>query len=375
MSRFEDCFAGSPAFQVFSPGRVNLIGEHIDYCGGTVLPAAIDRGTTLSVAPRDDGKLRVYSTRFGETLLFHTDQVTEPTGQWGDYVAGVMSLLPPGDVAGADIHVSDNIASGGLSSSASFALGIAWTLARMAGNEPDTAESRMALARFCQRAENEFVGVPCGLMDQASIVLGGIIRLDCEDGSFEAVMPDFGNCRIVVMDTARPRTLAASGYATRVREIAELCQRLGLAPSSLCRDLPFSELDRALGETEASLVPRLRHVITEQQRVNEAFSALESGEMARFGELMVASHRSLRDDYEVTGDALDTMVELSLSQPGVLGARMTGAGFGGCAIALVEDDQVEAHNSAVSDAYTKRCGIEPTLLVANPSAGTRCISS
>lgn len=366
---FEEHFGSPPEYTLFSPGRVNLIGEHIDYCGGLVLPMAIDAGTRCMFSPNGTSSLRVYTTRFGELATFDLKEGQSRRGSWHDYVAGAIEFAP-GTLKGLDLYVTDNIASGGLSSSASFALAVATALEVVRGNPPSSDMISLDLARRCRRVENEFVGVPCGLMDQASVALGGIINLDCTDEVFRRIEGRWGDHCIVVMDTASPRRLAESKYSERVAEIAEICRQIGpgFAPQRLCRQLRPDSLAQHLDKLDSVLGKRLRHIVSEQARVEQAAMAFESGDLARFGKLMTESHFSLREDYEVTGPALDAIVDASLAQPGVLGARMTGAGFGGCAIALVHRDEVEHHNEAVIAAYRQTSGLAASAFMVEPAA-------
>lgn len=359
--RFEAIFDRQAEGFLFSPGRVNLIGEHIDYCGGLVLPMAISRGSRFAWAASKMPGVRIHSERFAETARVHPTTQTAAEGRWTDYVAGVMLEL--GTDAGADIYVTDDIASGGLSSSASFSVGVALVLAAVSGREVSTDQDRLEIAQMCRRAENEFVGVPCGIMDQASVVLGGVIKLDCATLAFERVSCRFGSLKILVMDTGKPRVLAASKYRDRVAEISALCTTLGAdyEPERLCRQVQPQDLDACCGRLEPVLQKRLRHVVTEQARVEQAFDALSDGDMVAFGRLMSLSHESLRIDYEVTGPELDEIVIASLAQPGVLGARMTGAGFGGCAIALVESDAIDDFTEAVVRRYYRATGLEANI--------------
>ena len=353
--------------EFFSPGRVNLIGEHIDYCGGLVLPMAINRGTREVAAKNSAGVVRIFSERFDEQQVIPL-RPGLALGDWADFAIGVVSLLSPHrSLVGVDIYVTENISAGGLSSSASFALLLSHILLWAADDPPADIESRLELARMCQKVEHEFVGVKCGIMDQASIALGRIVMLDCADLTFEPVSADFSGHSLLVMDTQHQRTLAGSKYNERVKEIAQifaiLIQRYDI--SNLC-DLPFDQLDEALLLVEDGVLRRrLTHVVTENERVKLAVSALREGNLNEFGGLMDKSHQSLHDDYEVTGDALQTIVTLS-QQPGTLGARMTGAGFGGCALALVATGDVATHNAAVADKFERAAGVVPKLFRVLP---------
>ncbi|MBD3647157.1 MAG: galactokinase, partial [Pseudomonadales bacterium] len=367
-------FGREGEFELFSPGRVNLIGEHIDYCGGQVMPMAIDMGTSCVGAASSDHRLRLYSTRFEEMVELDVDALPDTAlGHWSDYAVGVARMLHADDLRGLDLWIDDNIGAGGLSSSASFSVAVALALLHVAGRYPavEDSEARLDLAGQCRRAENEFVGVSCGIMDQASVALGGTVLLDCGTLAFERVDADFNDYRLVIMDTGKERTLAVSAYNERVRETRRIAETLGIA--NLC-ELPEDRLARALDTLDDEVLKRrLRHLVTEQQRVMAAKTVLNRGDLVAFGELMSESHRSLAEDYEVTGPELDTMVHLALDQPGVPGARMTGAGFGGCAIALIARDRVEETTGRVAEGYRKRTGLMPRFfpVVASPAAQLR----
>jgi galactokinase len=345
-----------------------LIGEHIDYCGGLVLPMAIDRGTRAVAAKNNDGLVRIFSERFGEEKIIPL-RPGSAAGHWSDFAVGVVSLLSPHRaIVGVDIYVTDNISAGGLSSSASFSLLLSHILLWAADDLPTDIESRLELARMCQKVEHEFIGVNCGIMDQASIALGGIVVLDCANLTFETVAVDFSGYSLLVMDTQHQRALAGSKYKERVKEIAQISTILSRQYDicNLC-DLSFEELDNALSLVDDSVLRRrLTHVVSENERVTLAVSALRDGNLAKFGELMDQSHQSLREDYEVTGDALDTIVRISQQQRGTLGARMTGAGFGGCALALVASDDVPAHNANIADKFEKATGVTPKIFSVLP---------
>lgn len=354
----------------FAPGRVNLIGEHIDYCGGLVLPMAINRGTRAVAAKNDDSVIRIYSERFNEQRVIPLlPGARSEAAHWSDFAVGVVSLLlPHKPLVGVDVYVTDDISAGGLSSSASFALLLTHVLLWAADDVPLDTPARLELARMCQKVEHEFIGVNCGIMDQASIALGGIVMLDCADLTFETVAVDFTGHSLLVMDTRHQRTLAGSKYNERVLEIAQISTllRKQYDISNLC-DLLFESLDDALALLDDPVLRRrLTHVVSENERVKRAVTALREGDLVKFGGLMDQSHQSLHKDYEVTGDALHTIVTLSRLQPGTLGARMTGAGFGGCALALVATSDVAAHNTAVANEFEKATGVLPKLFSVQP---------
>ena len=371
-AKFKDKFNKTAGYSGFSPGRINLIGEHIDYCGGLVLPMTIDRGTYAVFAANDNDLVRVFSSRFDELIeLPISDPAMDQMPHWGQFVLGVMTLLGKNyRLSGFDIYVEDDIAAGGLSSSASFSLLIAGAALMAADQFVDTDAKRLQLALICQQVEHQFLNVQCGIMDQASVALGGVLELDCDSLQFKRIDADTGDYRIVVMDSGKQRTLASSKYNERVSELTSISKQLGLFDKGKLCGIPFEELDVALkGLDEEVLKARLRHVVTENQRVKESCERLRHGDVAGFGELLNQSHRSLRDDYEVTGDELDALVAHSQAQPGVVGARMTGAGFGGCCLALVHKDEIEAHNHQVARAYKQTTGLEANFFAVNKSDG------
>lgn len=365
MSRvnFYDQFHNHPEYEVFAPGRVNLIGEHIDYCGGLVMPMAINQGTRLWLCRIDQPELQIFSERFDELTIVDLS-TTQTSEHWSDFVVGVMAKLRTDyNLRGMQIYVGADIGGGGLSSSASFSLAVAHGLLWGSGQTITDDAGRLELARMCQEVEHEYVGVQCGIMDQASIALGGILSLDCASLSFQRVANVSGEFRIVVMNTCHPRDLAGSKYNERVAEIETI--KRAITPykklHNLC-DLTSDDLPKANVYLQSTtLIRRLRHIVTENERVIAAQLAFEDDDFPGFGELMNLSHDSLHADYEVTGDALSSIVEISRNHPACLGARMTGAGFGGCAIALVKADQLEAHKSVVEKEFLRRTGVKPEV--------------
>jgi galactokinase len=322
-----------------APGRVNLIGEHTDYNEGFVLPCAIDRYTTVEQTPRDDRTMHVES--LGESDDFSLDAI-ERTGTWRDYVRGVVALLELEH--GATLRIETTVPLGaGLSSSASVEVAVARALSDLPGEQ---------LAQLGRRAENGFVGVQSGIMDQFAVTLaraGHALLLDCRDLSYRHIPVPVG-VTIVVCDSHVERRLADSGYNERRASTEAAARRLGL--SSLRDARPEQVADD----------PRARHVVSENARVVRGAAALERGDVATFGELMNESHASLRDDYEVVPPQLDELAAAVRAVDGCYGSRITGAGFGGCTVALVRDDAVAAARSA-----GERRGA--TVYVCRPSGG------
>jgi galactokinase len=308
-----------------APGRVNLLGEHTDYNDGFVLPIAIDRFTAVQLDEREDGLVTVDATDLGESDLFQLGLI-KATGGWRDYVRGVVRLLEP--TKGAHLRISSTLPRGvGLSSSAALEVAVARAFSDIPG--PD-------LAVLCQRAENEFVGVDCGIMDQfvvANARAGHALLLDCRDLSYRHI-PLPAGVSIVVCDSHLERRLSGSPYNDRRSSCEQAASALGLPA------LRDAELDQLAG-LPLGLRKRARHVVTENARALDGADALSRGDVTGFGVLMDESHRSLRDDFEVCPPAIDAIAAAIRSVPGCYGARLTGAGFGGCTVALVESNSVE----------------------------------
>ena len=335
-----------------APGRVNLIGEHTDYNGGFVFPAAIHLETRVTVTPNSHRRLRASSNSLPQTLDSPIDALS-PAGNWTDYVAGVAVQLQI--TAGADlVFESDIPLGGGLSSSA--ALTVATALALGPGSR-----SKTEIALLCQRAENEFTGMQCGIMDPLSICLGQAahaLHIDCRDLSVQPI-PIPENARLVIANTMVKHELAASAYNDRRAACESAARRLAVP---FLRDVDYSPLQGA--ELRCA-----RHVLTENQRVLAFQAALLEGDLNAAGAQMYASHRSLKTDFEVSCEELDTMVDIARQLPGVYGARLTGGGFGGCTINLVAAGQVDAVVAQLAQRYHAATGIEPHIFVTRPAAG------
>ncbi|MXZ11913.1 MAG: galactokinase [Gemmatimonadetes bacterium] len=371
---FESVFEGVADVVVQAPGRVNLIGEHTDYNEGFVFPAAIDRWVVVAVRSRADSLVRIYSAMHEEVIEFRVDDVLDAQGNWADYPKGVVrefqKLGHP--LCGFDAAIVGNVPMGaGLSSSAAVEMAVGKgmvVLNRIEISGPD-------LALLGQRAENHFVGVNCGIMDQfisANGRAGHALFLDCRDLSFELV-PLFGDdVQIVICNSGVTRGLTDSAYNNRrsacENGVSLLARAMGTDIQAL-RGVSMEMLDvygDALSET---VLKRCRHVITENERTQRAVVLLKKGDLLGFGQLMVASHESLRDDYEVSGDELDLLVEIVLNVPGVLGARMTGAGFGGCTVNIVERDAVPALSDAINERYPGKTGLTPEIYICSAVNG------
>lgn len=377
-TKFAEIFGPRNTTQYFSPGRINLIGEHTDYNGGHVFPASITYGTYGVAAPREDQKVLVYSTNFDDLGVISFDLKNlayDKKDNWANYVKGmILKLKEAGHVIdhGFELLVEGTIPNGaGLSSSASLELLVGVMLEDLFNLSTD----RLELVKTGKKVENEFIGVNSGIMDQFAIGFGAVdqaILLDTNTLEYEMVPVKLGDYAVVIMNTNKRRELADSKYNERRSECEEALARLQkkLDIQSL------GELDEATFEANTdligddTLIRRARHAVTENQRTLEAKAELVKGNLAAFGKLLNASHHSLRDDYEVTGIELDTLVDTAQAQAGVLGARMTGAGFGGCAIALVQEDKIPAFENQVYDKYLDVIGYAPEFYVAHIGSGT-----
>ena len=372
-SMFKKVFGSSPDVLVRAPGRVNLIGEHTDYNEGFVLPAAIDRYIEFAGRRRADRMVRVHSADFDDSVEFSLDDIQkDPAHRWSDYLRGVSKFLEADGhrLTGADVVFGGNVPrEAGLSSSAAVEVGATTFWQKLVGLKLEP----VYVVKLSRRAENEFVGVPCGIMDQFISALGRrehALFLDCRDLSYRHV-PLRGEVKIVVCNSGVKRALAQSEYEVRLKQCRQAEAQLrtaGLAVNSL-RDVEPEDLETAGGALTEILRRRARHVVTENHRVLEAVKVLEEGDLERFGELMNASHESLRDDYEVSSKELDALVELAWKQPGTLGARMTGAGFGGCTVNLVRADAADAFAAAVSKGYQEALGLKTEIYVCQASDG------
>jgi len=365
-----------PEPRLFSaPGRVNLIGEHTDYNDGYVLPIAVDSRTHVAAAPRDDRRFRVYSAEMGELLEFDLDAPrASRRGDWGDYVEGTARSLEKRGMAifGADLWLESTIPPGaGLSSSAALEVAVGYALLRLRdAAEPD----RRKLALAAQAAEHEYVGTLCGIMDQLVVALAErdhALLIDCRSLEVRPIAVRLGELRIVVFDTTVRHELASSEYNQRRAECLEGVRTLSRLDPSIrsLRDVSEELLNEGEPLLEHATFRRCRHVIREMARTLKAASALENRDFVAFGALMSASHDSLRDDYDVSCRELDVVVETALAAPGVYGARMTGGGFGGSAIVLVEEQAISLLHERLALRSREELGIVPRFFtVLEPSA-------
>jgi galactokinase len=370
---------GSARVVVQAPGRVNLIGEHTDYNGGLVLPVAIDRRIRIELEPTDDRRVELTLEATGETGtvdLVELDGAAGPThlrsGDWVDYLAGTAWAMRRAGLStgGFRGRLSSDLPMGaGLSSSAALEIAVAWALS---GGERPAAQP-LELARIARTVENEYVGVGTGLMDPAVVILGAAdhaLLLDCRSLEHRLVRLPTG-IGIVVIDSGAPRALAASEYNARRAECDAAVATLSAADPSVrtLRDVTLDRLELARASLGDRPFRRARHVVTENARVEAVVAALEAGELDDVGDAMRASHASLRDDFEVSSTALDVLVEIAGGVPGVIGARLTGAGFGGCVVALVEAGAEPAVRAAVERDYPSRSGLTPVVMDVRASDG------
>ena len=351
----------------FCPGRVNLIGEHIDYNGGYVFPAAIGLGIAAAARLRTDDTFHVYSANFDKlaTIDRKTDALYDKSLGWANYIKGVLVFLAEKgyNVPTMDIYIKGDLPNGaGLSSSASLEVLIGYLALRM-GGMPDAEIDRVWLAQSCQAVENKFIGVNCGIMDQYSVANGKkgfAMLLDCQTLEASQVQFQLGIYSLIIMNTNKKRQLADSKYNERRAECERALEQINRFHSypDLCSAMP-EDIDDFV--KDIILKKRAIHVVSEQRRVLSAVEVLQEGDLAKFGTLLNGSHRSLKEDYEVTGTELDTLVAAAQAQPNCLGARMTGAGFGGCALALVKTSEVPTFMSEVGAAYKIAIGYEATF--------------
>ncbi|OJG48932.1 galactokinase [Enterococcus gallinarum] len=376
---FAEKFGEKGTGSYFAPGRINLIGEHTDYNGGYVFPASITIGTYGVARKRADKQIRLYSENFPEKgiITFSLDDLEyRKEDDWTNYPKGVIRYLKAAGHAidsGIEIAFYGNIPNGaGLSSSASIELLTGVILDDLFG----LAIERLELILTGKKVENEFIGVNSGIMDQFAIGMGKkdhALLLDTNTLAYDLVPAEFGDYVVAIMNTNKRRELADSKYNERRGECEEALKRL----QTKLKIQSLGELDEATFFAYTSLIEdptlikRAKHAVTENQRTLKAKAALEAGDLESFGHLLDASHASLRDDYEVTGIELDTLVAAAQEQPAVLGARMTGAGFGGCAIALVKKSEWEAFATAVKESYREKIGYETDIYQASIDDGAR----
>ena len=383
--KFIDIYGGSEAgIRVFfSPGRVNLIGEHTDYNGGYVFPAALTLRSTIIARPRTDRVVRLIATDLGIQVEGSLDKLEEYKDlKWGNYQLGVADELQKAGykLTGCDLLYHDTVPLGaGLSSSAAIEVATAITLVSL-GNSVhglDQPVDMIQMALISQKAENNYVGVNCGIMDQFASAMGranNAIFLNCRDLSYKHVPLNLKGYRIVIVNTNKKRGLADSKYNERRSQCEQAYDILKkYIPNASCLgEISLEQFDKYKDRIEDETIrKRAQHVIAEDDRVLRSIEALNNDDIALFGKYMIESHNSLRDLYEVTGTELDTLVEEALKIKGTAGARMTGAGFGGCTVSIVREDAVDEFIEKVGSGYTARTGLTPSFYISEVGDGGR----
>jgi galactokinase len=361
----------------FAPGRVNLIGEHLDYNGGLVIPCAIDLGISAIVKEHKIGEIKLASAAHANEFNFSINALPEfdSKNEWSNYPLGILKYLQEEGLNLPSIAISfdSNLPEGsGLSSSAAIEVLTAYIVQDLLDIQID----RKQLAQFCQKVENEFIGVQCGIMDQFAVANGKkehALLLDCNTLSFEHIPFELDDYSLLILNSKKPRSLVKSAYNERKASCDE-------ALRIIQQHTPIQSLAQASMEhlsllKDEALIKRARHVIAEQLRVNLSKKMLENGDLFTFGKLMNASHASLKDDFEVSGLELDTLAETAQEVPGCLGSRMTGAGFGGCAIALVKNESIMDFTEVITTAYTKATGLHCEVYATFASDGVDSITN
>jgi galactokinase len=381
IEQFSNAYGRPPRWIAAAPGRVNVIGEHTDYNDGFVLPMAIERYTVIAAAPAAKGvkQIQLRSTINGQPAIIDLSQPMKPfpRGAWANYPAGVIAgFLARGlNPGGFDALVHSTVPlGGGLSSSAALEVSTATLLEIITGKKLDRVEK----ALLCQTAEHEYPGVPCGIMDQFISVMGkkdNLLLLDCRSRKTQLVPMSDPSVALLVTNTNVKHELGSGEYAKRRAQCEAAAQILGV--TSL-RDVSLAALKKAEKRMDPVVFRRARHVIGEIARTTEAAGAFKASKWPAAGKLMYASHNSLRDDYEVSCAELDAVVDIAHaigSKGGVYGCRMTGGGFGGCTVALVKADAVDAISKKISQEYKKKTGLEATIFVSRPAAGATVIKA
>lgn len=366
---------GGDAKIFLSPGRVNLIGEHTDYAGGFVMPAAIDFGTFAVISPRRDGQIEIWSENFAEGVT-HAEVPTERQNHWSDYPFGVIWALREAGIEVPPFSLTlwgDVPVAAGLSSSASIEVATAFAALSLAGKTLDRTE----IAKLCQKAENLYVHSSCGIMDQFIACQGAAnhaLLLDCRSLEFR-LAPIPRNISLVIANTMVKHSVAGGEYGTRRAEVEQgtAMLRRHRPEIKLLRDATPQDLEKWGHEMPDNVLRRCRHIITENLRTVAAADALEAGNLRRLGELMAAAHVSYRDDFEASCEEADIMVDIALKLPGLVGARLTGGGFGGCTVNLVESDEAVEFARQLHDQYRLATGIDAEIYQCHASAGAHAV--
>ncbi|WP_192349280.1 galactokinase [Algoriphagus sp. Y33] len=372
---FQEFFASEPIL-AFSPGRINLIGEHTDYQEGLVFPAAIEQGIWVAIQKNKLPSCRLYSEDFKEEFVFDINSFSPKKGHWANYTMGVVSQLQQAGykLEGFDLVFGGNIPASGLSSSAALSVAIGTALTELF----KLTITKKSIVLYAQKAEHLFAGVKCGIMDPYASAFGvkdRALLLDCRSNTHFEVEVDFGDHSLVLINSKVKHNLADSAYNKR-REACEASVKILRATYpdvTTLRDIPVKELEKVEQILSTELYPKAKHVITEIDRVNLASNALHAGDLAAFGNLLKASHRSLSKDFEVSCPELDFLAEQSWILPGVIGSRMMGGGFGGCTINLVSNAQLEYFKSEMFSVYKQSFKIEADFIPVALSEGARIL--
>jgi galactokinase len=375
--RFEQLYSHPATHLIRAPGRVNLIGEHTDYNDGFVLPAAIDRAAYIVARPRDDQKLHAYAVNMDESTSFSLAELEPGKFEgWTAYIAGMADFLQRDghQLVGADLLIEGDVPLGaGLSSSAALEVAVGATLLALAGIEVD----RIALARVGQQTEHQYLRVQSGIMDQMISALGKqehALLIDCRDYTTQPI-PLHPDVRLVVCNSNVKRELGKSGYNERRAQCDEAVRILqGVLPNvKALRNVNSQQLEEHAHLLPPVVLRRARHVVTENERVLESADVLRNGNLQRFGQLMQAAHASYRDDFEASIPEIEVLVDAALAVPGVYGSRLTGGGFGGCTVSLVQTDTVERFVEQVTQAYEQAVGKPPTIYICEAANGVEVI--
>jgi galactokinase len=375
---FAKCWGRPPRWLVAAPGRVNLIGEHTDYNDGFVLPIALDRYTVLAADKNSQREVTLHSVTTGETATFSLRaklQRGEPA--WSNYIRGVLAGFQKhgAKVSGFDAVIESNVPfGGGVSSSAALEVATATLLESLNGKALDPVQK----ALLCQKAEHEFAHVPCGIMDQFTSVLARqdhALLLDCRSRAVKPVPMSDPEVTVMVINTNVRHRLMDGAYASRRAQCESAAKALGVPA---LRDATLTQLTAARSKMEPEVFQRARHVITENERTLKAAEAIQAGEWNEVGKFMFASHASLRDDYQVSCRELDTVVTIAenlTEDDGMIGCRMTGAGFGGCAVGLVKTAAVKHLTKKFDEEYERKTGRQATIFATRPGSGARVLKS
>ncbi len=367
-----------PTLKINSPGRINLIGEHVDYNNGFVLPTAIDKHIVFQFQKTEGEICNVYSATFDTMLTFNINEVSPSEKEWENYVLGVINQIQERGkvVGGFDCIIESYLPMGsGISSSAALECGLAYGLNELF----DLGLEKLDIVKIGQKAEHTYVGTQCGIMDQYASVMskdGHVIQLDCQSIEHQYIPADFGEYKVLLMNTNVSHNLADSAYNTRVAECGSVVKTIAADHNNVAslRDVSLELLNSYKEKLEAVAYQRASYVIEENIRVEKAVAALKANDLVTFGEMMYGSHDGLQNKYEVSCDELDFLVAFSKDYDSILGSRMMGGGFGGCTINLIHQDAIDEFVEAASKAYKEKFNIDLTSFFAKPSEGTAIVT-